>query len=116
MLNKNKYISLDTKRAGAPKPHGTLGLTRDAASEAMFQPVFLQARNSPITFRTDMQTDSMKDVPAPLRVAGATSYSADRATICGGCEHNKSNWCEVCGCWLSLKTRLPGATCPMGKW
>jgi hypothetical protein len=24
--------------------------------------------------------------------------------------------CQECACWIKLKTRLAGETCPLGKW
>lgn len=42
--------------------------------------------------------------------------AVERMNVCKGCEYNHENWCEMCGCWLLLKTRIPMAHCPLGLW
>jgi hypothetical protein len=41
-----------------------------------------------------------------------------RMDICKGCEHfRKTNQtCRKCGCFMSLKTTLKAAKCPVDKW
>lgn len=41
-----------------------------------------------------------------------------RLGICKGCEFfkAKSQRCGKCGCFMSLKTLLKKAKCPVGKW
>lgn len=39
-----------------------------------------------------------------------------RAKICSTCPENKSNMCNLCGCYLPAKTKAPQATCPIDKW
>lgn len=41
-----------------------------------------------------------------------------RLEICNSCEWFKKNLqkCRKCGCFMSLKTTLKQATCPIGKW
>lgn len=41
-----------------------------------------------------------------------------RMDICLTCEHiiKLTHQCKKCGCMMDLKTRLPNATCPVGKW
>lgn len=47
-----------------------------------------------------------------------------RLAICNGCEHcvpckrdpSRACRCSVCRCVLSLKTRLAGERCPVGRW
>ena len=43
---------------------------------------------------------------------------AQRMAICGGCEHliKFTKQCKKCGCFMHLKTLLPHASCPVGKW
>ena len=42
----------------------------------------------------------------------------DRMTICNQCEHleQKKKVCNVCGCFMEFKTKIPTAKCPLGKW
>lgn len=42
--------------------------------------------------------------------------SLERLTICGGCKHNTGNRCELCGCVLSAKSKVPDAVCPINLW
>ena len=41
-----------------------------------------------------------------------------RLDICLGCDRliKLTNQCKECGCFMNLKTKLPNATCPIGKW
>jgi hypothetical protein len=41
-----------------------------------------------------------------------------RLAICNSCEWFKKNLkkCKKCGCFMSLKSTLRQATCPIGKW
>lgn len=40
-----------------------------------------------------------------------------RLDICIGCEEITSNFrCSRCGCFMSVKSRIQIATCPLGKW
>lgn len=41
---------------------------------------------------------------------------AARLGACNACEHLKKRRCELCGCYVSLKSRLARETCPAGKW
>lgn len=42
----------------------------------------------------------------------------ERLEICKGCEHfiKLTQSCSKCGCFMSAKTTLPNAECPVGKW
>jgi len=42
----------------------------------------------------------------------------DRMSICIECPHliKLTKQCTKCGCFMEAKTRLPHATCPIGKW
>ena len=42
----------------------------------------------------------------------------ERYDICKECPHFKPKLkrCEVCGCFMKLKTKLMFARCPEGKW
>ncbi|MGA1048458.1 MAG: DUF6171 family protein [Minisyncoccia bacterium] len=41
-----------------------------------------------------------------------------RLSICEKCEFYRlrSNTCKKCGCFMTLKTKLEHAKCPIGKW
>lgn len=42
----------------------------------------------------------------------------NRLEICNSCEYliQLTNQCTKCGCFMSLKTKLRNAECPIGKW
>ena len=42
----------------------------------------------------------------------------ERLGICNGCERfiKSTTQCKECGCIMKLKTKLPNASCPLGKW
>ena len=41
----------------------------------------------------------------------------ERLAICMECEHlNDIGQCRMCGCFMPLKTRVPRASCPDGRW
>ena len=44
--------------------------------------------------------------------------AASRISICEGCEKwlSLTRQCKRCGCFMDLKTKLPHAACPLGKW
>jgi tetratricopeptide (TPR) repeat protein len=39
-----------------------------------------------------------------------------RLQTCGPCEHHTGLRCKVCGCFTSVKARMPHESCPIGKW
>lgn len=41
-----------------------------------------------------------------------------RMSICLSCEHliPKTRQCDVCKCFMNLKTRFEGMECPINKW
>lgn len=41
-----------------------------------------------------------------------------RMNLCLGCEHliKLTTQCKKCGCFMTAKTKLENATCPIGKW
>ena len=41
-----------------------------------------------------------------------------RLDICNTCEFffKKTNTCKKCGCFMTAKTKLEKAECPVGKW
>jgi hypothetical protein len=46
------------------------------------------------------------------------SISEERMAICRECPRYVSvtHQCLECGCIMNMKTKLPNATCPLGKW
>lgn len=42
----------------------------------------------------------------------------ERFDICKACPEliQLTNQCKKCGCLMNLKTKLPHAECPLGKW
>ena len=41
-----------------------------------------------------------------------------RRTVCNGCDRREQQYdrCKECGCFISLKIRLPKERCPLSKW
>ncbi len=48
----------------------------------------------------------------------AQSVTDARMQVCNNCEffYQTSQICKKCGCIMPLKTKLPNAECPVGKW
>jgi len=46
----------------------------------------------------------------------ASAIQQERLQTCGRCEHHTGVRCRLCGCFTSVKTRLPHESCPLGKW
>jgi hypothetical protein len=46
------------------------------------------------------------------------SIADERLEICLGCPQliKLTAQCKECGCIMSAKTKLPNASCPLGKW
>jgi hypothetical protein len=51
-------------------------------------------------------------------IIASTELREKRLNICNDCEHllKITKNCKKCGCFVSLKTGLQGAKCPIGKW
>lgn len=47
-----------------------------------------------------------------------TQIAKERLEICKGCEKfvSATTQCKECGCVMAAKTKLPNASCPLGKW
>ena len=41
---------------------------------------------------------------------------AERRELCGACDHLADGRCDVCSCFIKVKTTLPLEECPIGKW
>lgn len=48
----------------------------------------------------------------------AENVSKARLEVCKSCEFlsQLTQTCKKCGCIMPLKTKLPNAECPVGKW
>lgn len=46
------------------------------------------------------------------------SVAKDRIAICEGCDRYRSDsqTCELCGCFMPLKTAAANMRCPIDKW
>jgi len=46
------------------------------------------------------------------------NVAEQRYSICLGCPEllKLTKQCKKCGCFMSVKTRLKNANCPIGKW
>ena len=46
------------------------------------------------------------------------TISRERMSICESCPEliKSTKQCKKCGCLMHLKTKLPNASCPLGKW
>lgn len=43
--------------------------------------------------------------------------SQERMAVCQTCSELQAlNRCRQCGCFMTIKTRIYSATCPLGKW
>jgi|TARA_B100000929_G_scaffold138757_1_gene109943 hypothetical protein len=56
-------------------------------------------------------------------ISSNNELKAKRLAVCEKCPHVRDlknrgwiNYCEICGCGLLIKARLPNAKCPIGKW
>jgi len=47
-----------------------------------------------------------------------TDIAEKRLDICKDCDKfiKATTQCKECGCVMKLKTKLPNASCPLGKW
>lgn len=63
---------------------------------------------------------AVQSAPVVAPAAGAKADRKDRMAICESCEKAKKSplglRCMECGCVCRLKTALPAAKCPLGKW
>ena len=45
------------------------------------------------------------------------AVAAERLTICEGCDrYTESKSCELCMCYMPLKTTMANMKCPIDKW
>jgi hypothetical protein len=58
------------------------------------------------------------DLLDPSVQRSSDEKAAERFDICRSCPEliKLTNQCKKCGCLMHLKTKLEGASCPIGKW
>ena len=68
-------------------------------------------------------TDENDKQVSPFDLLSSDNYADrdirdKRLNICKGCEQlfKPTRTCRECGCFMSLKTWLKDATCPLNKW
>jgi tetratricopeptide (TPR) repeat protein len=54
-------------------------------------------------------------VGSGMKVVPRETY-LKRLETCGGCVNHTGVRCKLCGCFTSVKARLPHERCPVGKW
>jgi len=71
--------------------------------------------------RVPVSIDTAKDLAKAMRdIAKRDNVSESernrRLEICSECPHFTGSRCELCGCFMSFKTRLRSSTCPINRW
>lgn len=58
------------------------------------------------------------DIVNPKTEWASEEESTKRYDICKQCPEliKITNQCKKCGCFMVAKTKLQGASCPLGKW
>ena len=58
------------------------------------------------------------DLLNPMSKHSTAELIESRMQICRGCPEliQLTTTCKKCGCFMSVKTALLGAECPIGKW
>ena len=67
---------------------------------------------------SDTVTDSIGDMAKGRPIFCESTVTNSRLQLCNSCPHfvKSTSQCKKCGCFMSAKTRLKSATCPIGKW
>tara|TARA_B100000902_G_scaffold394131_1_gene449793 strand:+ start:1033 stop:1302 length:270 start_codon:yes stop_codon:yes gene_type:complete len=62
--------------------------------------------------------DTVGDMSKGRNVFCPSNIVNERMSICNGCPEFVTNTsqCKQCGCFMSAKSRLKKASCPIGKW
>jgi len=52
------------------------------------------------------------------RTPASEEIAENRINICKGCPEllSMTHQCKKCGCFMSIKTKMQAAKCPLGKW
>lgn len=63
-------------------------------------------------------TDSFGEMAKGNNIFAEQQIQQTRMSTCQSCEHFnvKTTQCRHCGCFMSAKTKLKTASCPIGKW
>jgi hypothetical protein len=63
-------------------------------------------------------TDSFGELSKGNNIFAPEETQQTRMNICNSCEdfNAKTTQCRRCGCFMSAKTKLKVASCPIGKW
>lgn len=58
------------------------------------------------------------DLINPETEWASSELAEERYSICKACPEliKVTKQCKKCGCFMAAKTKLAGATCPLGKW
>jgi hypothetical protein len=53
-----------------------------------------------------------------LPLLAETELKAERLKVCEGCPQFKqlARQCDLCGCFMDIKTKLLEASCPIDRW
>lgn len=118
-------VAVPVIRMAAPGVVYERGEPDHAAANRQFQ----QAADAAVEQQKREQSEAEKNgatimdmVRAAPKVFSAMLKPADspmalkRLEVCKGCEHWTGSKCRKCGCFTSLKVRLPNEACPIGKW
>lgn len=74
---------------------------------------------STITMAKDLSRTMINAVKGAVRegkVLSSSDVTMRRLEICDGCDKKVGVRCIVCGCYISLKTAVNSARCPIKKW
>ena len=54
----------------------------------------------------------------PNKYVEDENLGKERYSICKACPElvKLTKTCKKCGCFMTAKTKIQGATCPLGKW
>ena len=97
--------------------------TQDKRSELILESAYEAALASDSGFPEGGLTDEDSHNVTPLDLLDSSNYTTKdirkkRLDICNGCDRlfKPTRSCRECGCFMSLKTWLTDAECPLGKW
>jgi hypothetical protein len=100
-------------------PHGSKSLDqweqKQREHDATTRPVEVSEVERNGASIMDMVKAGPKILSAMLKPSDSP-MALKRLEVCRGCEHWTGSKCRKCGCFTSLKVRLPGEACPIGKW
>ncbi len=62
--------------------------------------------------------DTIGDISKGRNVFATNDIINQRLSTCNACQEfvRSTSQCRQCGCFMSAKTRLKKASCPLGKW